>query len=254
MELLAYHDPERGVKQSLKEHLEGMLSLYEELFLSRRWHLAASRRTGVSGSHLDGAVRLAIVFHDVGKAYYADRIFSGGGAPLHEAYSALTMKLLMPRLAPDILPSRVYEAAMWAVLMHHLSMGRPELYGSGLLYQYARGRRAVFEAEAGPELAGALERLVENLLGYPVPLSEVLREAKYRLRLSDLPGIYLELKGRLGEMYPVALRLLRVLIVVDNIDASRARGAGDLRVFVRDFPAARTLREAMEAVEGWLGK
>ncbi len=247
MELLAYFDPETGRRQTLEEHVEGMLELYKEFFLNRGWHKVASRRTGLSSGELDLATKLAIIFHDLGKAFYTDRLKSGRGAPLHEVYSTLALRRLgkCRHKAP---PGNVLELSMWAVALHHLSWRDVGFYSSGQFLYYARRVKALEEARITKELAKWLENLALEA-GLDYDFRNALVGAQLNLR--EFPRLFLELRSKLGLLYPAALRISRVLIVVDNYDAARSR-SGELRTFFRDLPDPTLIREAGRRIREWL--
>ncbi len=250
MELLAYHDPEKDRHQSLGEHVEGMLGIYEDLFVNGGWLAVASERTGIDERYLDLGAKLAIAFHDVGKAYYTDRIRRGYGAPLHEVYSTLVLDALKEFIIGELcLPLNVYKAVSWSVLIHHLSMRNPEIYGSGRLRVYALHRKAPLRVGVTEDIVKALRSMLYSVLRLDFPLHRLTGRI---LRLLDVAKTYVSLRGGLNEFYDVALRLSRILILTDNVDASMARGGRD-KVFTRDLPSMDSLRTVRRVVGEWMG-
>ena len=256
--LLSYYYERRGgaQKELLSEHVEGGLAALEELGVSRLGLYAAQLGFG----RFTELSRLAVILHDIGKAFYQwnirsledTRYLSFQG---HEWLSAYVTKRFFQEMVRTLGSENVYtteeeDAVFFAVLYHHHALevksrrrgleqvanrlGRKLSKDPGLAMSIRRDveglktlagtlaspHRDIF-AEVVDRVAGEFSRHREKYLGL------VLSDAEERERL-----VWRRIQGNI-RLKRLSYILLNVLVAADYM-AARKRG-GSRSVFYRSI-------------------
>lgn len=256
-EICSFYMEDGGCAERLVDHVDAMLRVYRGVFEAAGWPEAAARRLSVLGYRytpgmLREAAYAAIVFHDVGKAFY-----SGPGFRGHEHISAFIAWFLRDVLAGKLGDRGLVDAVVLSILYHHTAMGRSKdfaalNYAMSSLRMHRERLRVVGEFLERYGYGGAAAELDKMIRG-SLPRRVEMEYKKYygmihgKMILKPLRSD----AGAAASLYPVALRVLRVLVVADN-KAAGARG-GRARVFVGDVvdaAALAVLRERLGRIVG----
>lgn len=232
--------------EHLDEHVSLMLRCYEEIYATSGWNAVTAKRLGIDEETADAANRVAIVYHDLGKAFFQDRIARGRGSPYHELYSVLLLqetKHALLRRFEGL--ERVYPAIAWSIVVHHLSL-REDAARRALARPSAAVERS--EAELSESAARSISRMIRSWLGVNAPV----RSGRYALDDLRRSGLAGKLINDLKSFYPLALRITRVLLTTDALAAREKRCDRGYRVYVADLPGRGSLEGARERLRGWL--
>ena len=246
--------PEEGFWQ----HVDNALKELELIFLKRKYPSLVWRRLGVKPELFEEVLRVAVAYHDLGKAYqeYQRRIPDSSGVkwsvPKHEYFSALALWRIVRGL-----PCRVKKALTAAVMLHHIATRGPRPEKS--IYdwdKYKAPREVSLSQEVFDELVEGFRERVPTSIADPslIPLKLSLEGIK-DLLYNELRS-FLAYVGPQGyEDYALTLFILRPIIVCDCRAAGLARSRS-LRPFVKDIPSPSVMvkvREVVVNAAGWLG-
>lgn len=227
----------------LDEHIDKMIEYYERLYAGTSWNKITSRRLGISPEVVDTANRIAIVYHDLGKAFFQEQMIRDRGARYHECFSVLLLQETRHNLMKYFngLTEEVYLAVTWSIIVHHLSL-RGNSLTTCLLIKPPISYRALPE-----DRARILSQIIRDRLGVDVSI----RSGVYRLA-SLRDTIARRLSSNVRKVYPLALRITRVLITTDTLAAQDLRCSKDYRVYVADIPSPEAMIEAKRVLVKWL--
>lgn len=232
----------------LDDHIDYMLKYYEELYVSTNWNRIVSKRLGVNEHVVDSANRIAIVYHDLGKAFFQEKIMNGKGARYHEYFSVVLLNDSKEALSKKYLgidDEKVYLSIVWSILAHHLSLRHDIDKPSRILYNpsYVLKKRQVSLHE---DYASAISQIIRDKLGVEVSV----RSGIYEIR--EMLGLARDLELYFKKYYPLALRISRILITTDTLAACDLRCDKDYRVYVADIPKSKAIVEARRLLREWL--
>ena len=236
--ICSFRDKEGKCIEYLDEHIELAMKYYKEYFLDCGINeTIAGRLRRMDHSLMPELVRaiteLSIIMHDFGKTITYNH---PGEHPPHELYSYIMVEAARSDIEQYVGRENV-EAVAIPVLHHHMAMG-------GIV----RGGSKITRIYRGFSLKPWEKRLLEDILsryGYSINVREnyprslvftAMQRAKKSLSYSVLPG---------KSIYDIILRILRILVIVDNMAAAEKRG-GELRVFLTDLPLCTDMNRFRE--------
>ncbi|RLE38706.1 hypothetical protein DRJ17_03165 [Candidatus Woesearchaeota archaeon] len=234
--------------ETLTEHISTMLSIYDIYFSRWNWEQISSSRINISANIIDKAVKCTVILHDIGKLFYQDRIKTGRSTTLHEYYSLLITEKIGDQLVKHLEDTRkVLDSLEWALLIHHMSLRDP-LKISGNITNIAEYWKVPLTVKITTEISEWISRIFKHYLGFEVKL-----QVGSVLSLREINKIIRRLLANFWDLYPLTLRLIRILIITDNYAAALNRGGTPAKkVFLRDLPNAKDLVEAKRRLREWL--
>ncbi len=241
MRICSFYDGGRCIEY-LDQHIDEAMNKYNEFFKSCGYIHTIHRRIKNIGinlrkGELESIIELSIIMHDFGKTV---------------SYRNPSLKTLIPHEAISYIMSlssldhigkytgRDYaEAVPISILHHHVAMKRIKPLDFKHYIKYYR---------LNQQEINILEKILSKY-GYNIKINESIEPNS----LSSIIKYYgkhstISLKPEPG-IYDIVLRVLRVLVVSDNLAAMKTRG-GSLRVFLRDLPACRDIEEYKKEVVG----
>ncbi len=234
----------------LDKHVDKMIEYYEKIFLATNWNKVTSRRIGLGEKVVDLANRIAITYHDLGKAFFQDRIAKGSGASYHEYFSVLILQKTFPYIKGyyNGLTDDVFHAISWSIIVHHLSLRRTVRNPLHVLIKPSTILGSMYRRSISEALVRAISEIIKSKLG----LSVHVEPGIYTLDSLRKSFIAYNLDKWFKQYYPLALRITRVLIVTDTLAAQELRCTKDYRVYVADIPKPKTLNDSRRLVLKWL--
>lgn len=234
----------------LDEHVDKMIEYYEEIFLTTNWNKVTSQRIGVSEEIVDLVNRIAIIYHDLGKAFFQDSIAKGGGASYHEYFSALILQQTFPYIKEyyDDLTNDLFHAITWSIIVHHLSLRRNIRNPLHVLIRPSIILRSTCRRSISETIAQAISEIIKSKLRLNIRVEPKVYS------LDDLRKSFIayNLDKWFKQYYPLALRITRVLIVTDTLAAQDLRCSKDYRVYIADMPKPKALINAKRLIAKWL--
>ncbi len=234
----------------LDQHVGRMMEYYEKIFLENNWNEVTAHRLGVREEVVDLANRVAIVYHDVGKAFFQDTIVKGKGASYHEYFSVLILHKTFPLIVEHYgsLVNELFNAVAWSIIVHHLSLRRSIRNPLHVIIKPSIMPGSIRSRNLREDHAKALSAIIKSWLGVDV----FVEPGVYQLDDLRKTPIAYSLDKFFKQYYSLALRITRVLIVTDTLAAQDLRCSRDYRVYVADIPRPKVLLDARRLVKEWL--
>ncbi len=220
------------IKEYLHEHVNSALSYAEEVESSRAGRLARLYARDVNFAEL---LRLSIVFHDVGKAFYqnmdhnmrenketGERYLSFAG---HEYISATIANEFIFRLS-ERCHSFYYDTVTFSILYHHHAMGSREKIVEKLRKRLQKMPLSEYQ-ECLDKLGYLLNRFLTGYRDVIENVLESLRKSQTMIIESAIhhTKIYERIvHANIPSYKKLAFLLLDSLIVCDYLAASKSRG------------------------------
>jgi CRISPR-associated endonuclease Cas3-HD len=225
--------------ESLEDHLDKCIEMLMTFYLKQELHRHIARSLNLSPEEAEQALKAVILLHDYGKGaqeYQQRKLLS---FPKHEYFSAVAANQTLIDISwKDI--------AITTILWHHMAMRGPNLKADlGTWSEYNAPEIVTFTED--------VEKMIQKLIKkWAVSVIDIHKLPK-KITFNDVRNIVNLVDSKLREpfwsksFYPITIKLLRTLILVDNLAAAEQRG-GLQKVFVKDLPRP----DEVEKARKWL--
>ncbi len=229
--------------ETLEEHLITCLRFLDSHFIDRGYAAHVAHCFGIDEAEAVKALKTAVIFHDYGKAAheYQRNAPEKLSFPKHEYFSASA--------AHKSIKETVWRyECLLAIGWHHMAMKGPSLLDDFTTWKKFRApEKAMFSAE----FVEAFRQIAkENGLGEVLvsdpPLEITLPEV--RKTLEHISAKLLNLQTG-HTFYRRTLKLLRPLLIVDNLAAAEKRD-GVEKIFVKDLPDPEKIHQIRDVLRG----
>lgn len=214
----------------LETHLEACLECLDRYFIRLGAAVNVAKTFNISEKEAVQALKATVLFHDYGKAAreYQQKITTGKlSFPKHEYFSAVAAYRTLAETSWK-------NESIIAILWHHMAMRGPNFAVDIKSWKkFNAPQTATFDQEYIENFNNMVKRheLSVVVMGPPpdkISYTDVEELTKKMYR------VVVDLKAGL-ETYRKSLRLLRPLLIVDNLAAAMHRD-GAVKIFVSDFP------------------
>ncbi|MDW7978130.1 MAG: CRISPR-associated endonuclease Cas3'' [Candidatus Caldarchaeum sp.] len=228
--------------ETLEDHIKLCLSYLNTYFLETGYARNVARIIGTSEEEAKRALKATVLFHDFGKAAdeYQKKSADKISFPKHEYFSAASALRTFAETGWKT-------SAVAAILLHHMAMRGPNLLANFNTWKkYNAPERATFPDEFIQSfVAIADEHGIGNIMNVEIPRTLTLKDVETTVKtIHDKLVKPSEWRAN----YILTLRLLRPLLIVDNLAAAMLR-EGLPKVYVKDLPKPETLKTNAELLK-----
>lgn len=235
--------PMASEREDLKTHIKTCLSFLDTHFISVGAAKNVAKVFSITEKEAVKALKATVVFHDYGKAAqeYQQKASSRKlSFPKHEYFSAAAA---WQTLADTSWKTECIIAILW----HHMAMRGPN---------FAVDIKTWDKFKA-PESATIVERFVKvfrEILQYHELDDVVVGDPPEKITFAQVDDLTKKMYQAINQLesgmtvYRRSLKLLRPLLIVDNLAAAHHRG-GLERVFVKDLPNPKSVLSDASVIE-----
>lgn len=229
--------------ETLEEHLITCLRFLDSHFIDRGYAVHVAYCFGIDEAEAVKALKTAVIFHDYGKAAdeYQKKESKKLSFPKHEYFSATA--------AHKSIKETVWrDECLMAIGWHHMAMKGPSLLDDFTTWKkFGAPEKATFPAEFVETFRKIAK---DNELG-----DMLVNDPPHEITLPEVRKTLEHISARLLSLqtghtfYRRTLKLLRPLLIVDNLAAAEKRD-GVEKIFVKDLPDPAEIHQIRYVLRG----